>query len=340
MARNDQLIRQHRLAQCLARARYGHTLGELREALVDDLGLRDLSERTVRRDLEALQAAGFDIDTVSAERGTVWQAGAGMKAAPQITLSALELMGLSAGRALLTPLADTPFGEGIELLWRRLEETLPEPVLRQFERQRRALHIHTLPPRDYGEKRGMISTFNRAIMQNRLLEIVYSTGEGRRVERVVEPRTVVLSRGTIYLIAAVPDAPEERRIRVYKLDRFERATALDERFTPDPGFDPRVRFGEGHSMFSSAPLLEFEVRFDPAVAAWVRDAPFHPHQVLTPTEDGGVVARVSARQEEIVGRLLPLGARAEIVSPTSAREALTSLLEETLEMYREGGGDA
>lgn len=332
MARNDQLIRQHRLVQCLARARYGHTLGELKANLMDDLGLGALSERTVRRDLEALQAAGFDIDTDVAERGTVWRAGPGLKAAPEITLSALELMGLSAGRALLTPLADTPFGEGIELLWRRLEEKLPEPVLRQFQRQRQALHIHTAPPRDYADKRGILSTFNRAIMQNRLLEIRYTTGEGKAVERVVQPRSVVLSGGSIYLMAAVPEAPAERQVRLYKLDRFSKATALDERFTPDPGFDPASRFGAGLSAFSSGPILDFEVWFDQAVAAWVRDAPFHPEQALEAVE-GGVIARVRARDSEIIGRLLPLGPRAKILGPDEAREKMRALLRETAALY-------
>ncbi|MFN3198126.1 MAG: helix-turn-helix transcriptional regulator [Bradymonadia bacterium] len=335
MARNDQLIRQHRLVQCLARARYGHTLGELREAILDDLGLATLSERTVRRDLEALQAAGFDIDTDAEERGTVWKAGPGLKSAPQITLSALELMGLSAGRALLTPLVDTPFGEGIELLWRRLEEQLPEPVLRQFERQRRALYIHTTPPRNYADKRGMLSTFNRAIMQHRLLEIAYVNGKGEHIERVVEPRSVVLTGGSIYLFAAVPDAPEDRRVRMYKLDRFERATALDTRFTPDLDFDPSERFGDGLTGFKSGPVRDFVVRFDVSVSSWVRDAPFHPKQRLEETPEG-LVAHVSAHQGEIFSRLLPLGDRVEILAPEEARAAMRTRLQKAAALYDEG----
>ena len=60
MARNEQLIRQHKLLQLLELSRFGRTLEELRGDLVADLGLTKLHERTVRRDLEALQAAGFD----------------------------------------------------------------------------------------------------------------------------------------------------------------------------------------------------------------------------------------------------------------------------------------
>ena len=41
MARNEQLIRQHKLLQILERYRYGRTLKELRDELVDELGLGD-----------------------------------------------------------------------------------------------------------------------------------------------------------------------------------------------------------------------------------------------------------------------------------------------------------
>ena len=55
MARNDQLIRQHKLLQILERTRFGYTLNELRDALIDELGLSSLHTRTLRRDIEALQ---------------------------------------------------------------------------------------------------------------------------------------------------------------------------------------------------------------------------------------------------------------------------------------------
>ena len=57
VARNEQLIRQHKLLQILERYRFGRLLEELRDDLVEELGLSSLHVRTVRRDLEALQLA-------------------------------------------------------------------------------------------------------------------------------------------------------------------------------------------------------------------------------------------------------------------------------------------
>ncbi|RPH81112.1 MAG: HTH domain-containing protein, partial [Planctomycetaceae bacterium] len=75
MARNEQLIRQHKIMQLLESSRFGRTLDELRDELVRDLGLSNLHERTVRRDVEALTAAGLDIRNETRERGKVYLLG-------------------------------------------------------------------------------------------------------------------------------------------------------------------------------------------------------------------------------------------------------------------------
>lgn len=95
MARNEQLIRQHKVLQILERSRFGKTLDEIKDDLIEDLGLTSLNQRTVRRDLEALQAAGFDVDVHDAQRGRIWKLGPRAKQAHKITASATELIALS-----------------------------------------------------------------------------------------------------------------------------------------------------------------------------------------------------------------------------------------------------
>ncbi len=73
MARNEQLVRQHKILQILERRRFGATLEDIRQSLVDELGLSSLHGRSVRRDIEALSAAGFDIHTEDTQSGKVWK---------------------------------------------------------------------------------------------------------------------------------------------------------------------------------------------------------------------------------------------------------------------------
>ena len=125
MARNEQLIRQHKLLQLLEISRFGRTLDELRNELIQDLGLSTLHERTVRRDVEALQAAGFDIQTESVERGKVYKLGINNTGVHEIGISATELIALSIGRELLYPLLGTQYWRGIETFWNKIQESVP-----------------------------------------------------------------------------------------------------------------------------------------------------------------------------------------------------------------------
>ena len=109
MARNEQLIRQHKVMQLLEASRYGRTLEELRDELVKDLGLTNLHERTVRRDIEALHASGLDIQSETLERGKVYKLGRVERGMHRISLSATELIALSIGRDLLFPLIGTQY---------------------------------------------------------------------------------------------------------------------------------------------------------------------------------------------------------------------------------------
>ena len=139
MARNEQLIRQHKILQILERSRFGRTLDEIRTALIEELGLSSLHVRSVRRDLDALQAAGLDIRSQQIRRGRVWKLGPQIKQVHRISASATELIALSLGRDLLYPLAGTPFWEGIESFCNKMREELAEAVWKHYERYRRAL---------------------------------------------------------------------------------------------------------------------------------------------------------------------------------------------------------
>ena len=75
MARNEQLIRQHKIMQILERVRFGKTIQELHDDVIEELGLPSLHNRTLKRDLEALQAAGFDVDQHDSPRGKIWKLG-------------------------------------------------------------------------------------------------------------------------------------------------------------------------------------------------------------------------------------------------------------------------
>jgi predicted DNA-binding transcriptional regulator YafY len=337
MARNEQLVRQHRILQILERFRFGRTLGELRDELVGELGLSSLHERTVRRDLEALQAAGLDVVQQESLRGRIWKLGPGVKGTHKIAASATELIALSLSRDLLYPLAGTPFWLGIESFWSKLQEQLPEAVWSHYQKFRQTLFVRGMPAKSYRQQHGILQTLHRCLQEHRIAEIVYQPIGKDPGPRRIEPYAVVFYQSSLYIIAGAGELPagHAERIRHWKLDRFLKATALDEWFTVPADFDLEKHLGASLGIFSaSGSPRDFRIRISARAAPWVQEDPWHPSQRVERTEDGGIILTVPAAHElEIIPRVLSLGREAEVLAPASCRRAMTETIQALAARY-------
>src|SRR5690349_19176888 len=127
MPRNAEVIRQWTILREIENARGGGVT-------IDDLAaLCGVTTRTIRRDLQALQEAGFPVydDRGRDDGRTRWilngQAFKGLAAG----LTVSELCALYFSRTLVESLAGTPFKDDVESAFDKLEATLT-PHMRQF----------------------------------------------------------------------------------------------------------------------------------------------------------------------------------------------------------------
>lgn len=336
MARNEQLIRQHKLLQILERYRFGRTLPELRDDLVEELGLTSLHTRSVRRDLEALQAAGLDVGVHDSQRGRVWKLGPRFHGSHKITASATELIALSLARDLLTPLAGTPFWIGIESFWSKVRESLPSSVWNHYERFRQILHVLGLPAKSYAKHQGILKTINRSILEHRVVEIEYQPlGQNSPTTRQIEPYGIVLYQGSLYVIADACEVEDsDDRTRHLKLDRFKKAKALDQWFKPRATFHLEKHLRESIGIFSGSKARNFRVKISEFAARWVEEDPWHPEQQVKRQKDGSVVLTVKAAHDmEIIPRVLAFGAEAELLSPASSRRMIAETIGKLADKY-------
>lgn len=335
MARNEQFIRQHRILQILERVRFGRTIKELKDDLIDELGLSSLHDRTIRRDLEALQAAGIDVDNHDESRGKVWKLGPRAKDTCKITATASELISLSLGRELLFPLVGTPFWNGIETFWNKVRDELPSTVWEHYEKYRRIVHVLGMPSKSYEAQHGMMQAINRAIMQHRLVEIDYqSTNDAAPKTRKIEPYGLVFYNSSLYIVAAAHEDTSENRIRNWKLDRFRRAQALDDWFKMPEDFDLEEFTNRGLGIFAGKYAKQFTIRIEPKAVNWIVEDPWHPAQTVDMQSDGSALLTVPAVNEmEIIPKVLQLGILAELISPPEARHTLATMLNQMNQRY-------
>ena len=337
MARNEQLIRQHKILEILERVRFGKTIDEIKSDVVDELGLSSLHARTIRRDLEALQAAGIDVDAHETQRGKVWKLGPRARQTHKISATATELIALSIGRQLLYPLAGTPFWMGIESFWNKINEELPTSVLKHYDKFRKTLYVLGVPSKSYEKHHGMLSTINRAISEHRVVEIHYEKTLGQApVTRYIEPYSLVLFQSNLYIIAADHKIAEtEDRVRTWKLDRFKKTTIQDKWFKFPEDFDLSEYIGSSLGVFFGNKPQNFRIEISPAAERIIREEPWHPEQQIKQLKNGNFELSIKAANEaEIIPRVLQLGAEAEVKSPESTRNATAEIIKSMLNRYK------
>ncbi len=335
MARNEQLIRQHKLMQLLEAARYGRTLEELRDDLKQDLGLNNLHERTVRRDLDALSASGLDVQTETLDRGKVYKLGRVERGMHKISLSSTELISLSIGRELLYPLLGTQYWQGIESFWSKVQEEVPENVWEHYEKYRETIHVLGAPSKSYAKHEGMLRTINRAIVEHRVLDVEYGSAAGKVKQRLIEPYGLAVYQGNLYLVAAAQEIEDPQvRMRHWKLDRFKKVVALDQWFRRDPSVDLVAHLSRSMGIFSSDDPVEVTIRLSERAAVWLSEEPWHPEQRIETKSDGSSILTVSASHpRELMPKLLSLGEDAEVLSPPEFRQAVAQAVQKMAQRY-------
>jgi len=333
--RYSQLSRVIKILNLLENSRYGKTVAELREDLIDYLGLSTLSAKTVSRDLVFLQDAGFHIEEKQHDgRGKFWCLEHNRLKIPSQDISVMELLSFAVGRQLLYPLAGTPYWHGIETLWTRIQKVLPTEVKLLFHKQSPGLLIRNPAPR-YQEKDGILSALNRAICEHRMLQIQYRRHGKRKETRILEPHILILYQGSLFLLATLADSENDRSYRQFKLDRITQVKLLDRRFSPPENFDPQKLFASSIGVWMGAATESFRIRFTAAVAQWVIETPFHARQTVTELPDGMLEVTIpSAHEPEIIARVLSLGENAEVLEPASSREKIRNRLKSMLEQYQ------
>ena len=341
MARNEQLIRQHKIIQILERRRYGATLEDLRDSVVQELGIGTLHVRSIRRDIEALQAAGMNIITEETQTGKVWKMSRVEKGLHKIAITASELIALSMGRDLLLPLVGTQFWQGIEGFWNKVREQLPTGVWDHYQRYRRTLRVLGVPAKTYEKQQGILKTINRAIQEHRKLEIEYESIGKPPATRWLEPYGLVIYQSSIYVVAIESgknqEAEPDERLRHWKLDRFTKATALDEWFKADEDVDLEHHLGKSVGIFSGGEKpVTYTIKLSRNAARWIQEEPWHADQKLTFESDGSCIMKVPAYHPmEIIPNVLKLGNEAQLLEPAEGRKEIKRIIKQLAKEYIE-----
>lgn len=314
MPRNDQVSRQWCLLRKLESSR-GATLEELVGSLPEDF---PKNSRTVRRDLEALEAVGFPLVADRVNGQTRWKLMEGFCDIPALGFSATELMALIFSRNLLKPLEGTEIQAAISSALSKAATALPPQGHQYVREMEKVFSVGLGPHKSYRRHQETIDRISRAVSHAKTAQIrYYSASRNTTTRREVDPYHVWYAAGGLYLIAY---CHLRKDVRMFAVERIRSVSLTDHPYQMPLGFNVD-EYVQDALMVMRGKRIEVELLFSRAAAAWAKDRIWHPSQETALLKDGRLKITLKvADTTELVGWILSFGSQVRVVRPDALRQ--------------------
>lgn len=314
MPRGDQLTRQWQLLQMIGRAE-GVTVG----SAACDLSC---TQRTIWRDLQALQAAGFPIynDRADDGRRSRWRVTEDFRTRLPVKLTLGELLALLLARDALAPAGAGPLGPAIASALSKIEGVMSRDALRLVHAMRERVGAQGIRAKLLEPARELLPVIQEAVATHHRLRIRYhSLHREAETVRDVDPYHLTFFDAGLYLIA---HCHLREAVRIFAVERIRGVERRAARFTMPADFDA-ARYLEGAWGIVRGELVTIRVVFSAQAARYIRERMWHPSQRLHPLGDGRLEMTLRVADTVEVRRwLLGYGVQVEVMEPASLREAL------------------
>ena len=327
MERHTEIVRQWRLLLALEGRSRGMTLIEAQKEAGDGV-----SDRTIRRDFEALTQAGFPIETSKRDGKTVFLLNRDVfKGVAAAGFSLSELCALYLSRTVLTAVTGGPFSDSLASAFDKLYDALPPSMWKFIEDLPDALGAKEHASRPRGAASGKaIDALMSAILGRRRARMRYHSFSSQQVkDYLVEPYRLAYAQGGLYLQAFVSEYNE---MRTFATQRIEQAVALEETFNPLADAPAGV-FPHSLGAFSGTPETVV-IEFSAPEAPYVRERQWHASQQIEDLPDGRLRLTLNVVIDwELQAWVMGFGPAAKVITPEAFAARIVESLEETRATY-------
>ena len=313
MPRGNQLSRQWRLLQLIDRPA-GVTVDDAAQEL-------ECTVRTVWRDVDVLQRAFPIYDERSADgRRTVFRVTDDFKRRIPLRLTLAELAALVMSRELLAPLGASVLGPAVASAFARITDVLSPDALKLLARMRDVVGVRMIGAKLQEPAAEHVPAIQQALLDRRSLRLRYHAFQrDEETEREVDPYHLTYFNGGLYLIAY---CHLREAVRTFAVERIRAVTPSRRRFEPPRDFRPDEYLDKAWGILQGA-LVTVRVVFAAELGRYIEERLWHPSQKLRTLPDRRVELTLRVADTVEVRRwILGFGAQAEVVEPTSLRDAL------------------
>lgn len=275
----------------------------------------EVDARTIRRYIAMLEDMGAPIETTKGRNGG-YRVAANYKL-PPLMFSDDEALSLTLGLWFTRRLGIAGVVKSTETAIAKMERVMPASLRDHIHMLEETLVMDSPMPRSVSSE--TIMTLSRAIYEHKQIWLRYRTRDQRDSERAVDPYGLI-QRFSSWYVAGYCHLRED--LRLFRIDRIERLSMLDERFTRPENFD-LLRFVD-NTMARTPGIWLTEVWLDTTLEEAQRLIP-PSMAMLSPRANGVTMYSYTENLLWIARFLLTLPCPLEIRAPNELRQELRTL---------------
>ena len=280
----------------------------------------DVTPRSVRRDLKALQGAEIELESIDNDGERRVRLARTGKSTDPIRMTRFQRYSLAAVRRAFDVLEGTPFHDDLSQLFAKLAQGNAADAATASEGLAERFVYIPDAPKNYKKFKDQLYEIYDGVLRSLTLSFMYDGLTGMGMRRI-EPYSLVLYRNGLYLVGK---DVAKKEFRTFAVERMRRVRALSQApFTRDPALDVSKLFDGAFGIIAGSQRHRVTVEFEQRVATWIEEREWHPSQKITRQIDGGVIIEFDvAITEELVAWVLRWGASAKVLGPAALIDRL------------------
>lgn len=328
--RNKQVLRLLRVAQILEHARFGLSVLDVTSRL-EDMGI-PCAKRTVYRDIEALEASGFTLTRAKRDQVETFRLeGGNSHLARHLVIPPSSLMSLYMAKGLLEPLRETPFFDGLQIVFNELEVKLGPRLAEDLKSWADEIKFEPGPRWSLGISKDILDTLHAACSERDVVEAEYRSANSQTTSvRRLGPQALYFAKGAMYFIA---EDLADNKVKTFSVARFNSAVKTDESFEGAAVDVSQMMFGS-FGVFHGSEPEKVRIHFSNKVSGFVKERRWHASEKITSRPGGAIEYELDvAITPDLVNWILGFGSDAEVLEPERLIEKVEAEARKVCDLY-------
>ncbi len=281
----------------------------------------EVSIRTVYRDLDAINLAGIPIISYPGNEGGYCLMD-NFKVDRQFLTVKDMVSIISALKGINLSLEDQQLNTTLD----KIRSLVPKHRIDEIDSSVEQVVIDAMPWGGEKAQKEKMKLLHKAIIDLSLVSFTYTNAKGERMERKVEPMTLIFKGYGWYLFAFCLNRNDFRMFRLSRIRDLER---LDQEF---------IRKNRSYSDFLEPfmpPTRQVDVvlRFSPESRTMVED--YFSHEEIQVQSDGNMIVKTKFSDESwLYPYVLSYGERVEVLEPSHIRDKVKEKIKKILAQYQ------